>query len=306
MKSRQQNIDLSAVPYIGDEYRLYASAKAVTYSVLSLLGVAVSQSNDSVVSENNLRIQSETPSEDSLIFLMKCLVACLDCHCDIGDKSSKPIMSSLCTYIAITFSHACRLRSSTGSNPEHAVFAPAIEALGKVSTRLTSHTFKRCFSVITSGPLFGAETDVCFRSLLAAIRGAALLAGLVHRQSTGIGSEPMNAIASGQANTSHTEEDIWGGIDDDAFASIDLDALGGTDLQQEAAAPPLENLFSLFSEALLVSKVRQHEQNASIHELPIPNTLAPVCSLQSDFLLRISLMHLNLLPTGIQAQRQRD
>lgn len=248
MKNRAK--ENSRLPYQGDEYRLYATAKVLSFSIASMLGSAPRQAGET---ESTTQKKHESVSENGLKNLVTCLVACLDCHCDLGARCSKPIMACLCAYITTAYSRACQQLLTSRSNQEVAVFVPPIKALGVASASITSRTFKRCFSVMTSESTIGLESEICFRSLLSAVRGAALLTGLVRGE-----VEPNRGIRAGaQTGSDEAEDDLWGGIEDDAFASINLDEMEGCDPQEETTLP-VEKLIPFLSSALFVSKVSKY------------------------------------------------
>jgi hypothetical protein len=236
--------------YQGDVYRLYAAGKAVTFAAVAILGGQPWRGDGLEIpclGENALR--HESYEQDSLVFLLSSLTACLDCCCDLFDAKQSvvvPIMSSLWTCVAIFCSNACR---SLEDNENGETLVIAIEALGKMSISGMSGTLKRSVSALLMADSRGYATDTCFRSLLTALRGAALLAAHVQSRS------PCNevAVSTSEATRVELDEDLWGGIaDDDIFAMSSGEGCSNAVTKESSEGA----LINFLCKAIVQSKVR--------------------------------------------------
>jgi hypothetical protein len=246
--------DSGDIKYEGDTYRLYATGKAVTFAAVTILGGQpwLGDGLDIPCLGENAS-QDESYDQDSLVFLLSSLAACLDCCCDLYDaeQSVMPIMSSLWTCVAIFCSNACR---SLKDNENSETFVLALEALGEMSLSLVSGTMKKSLSALLVTGTRGSATDTCLRSLLTALRGAALLAAQVQSRSLGNGMRvtASEALSKGEAaSQSELDEDLCGGITDDAICAMTCDHDFSSALKESSRGA----LFKFLCETIIQSKV---------------------------------------------------
>lgn len=245
MKSRLAE-SIPTLPFQGDEYRLLATAKVLAFSFLAMLGVVPWTFGES----GGIRtLRHDAVSEGSLKFVVDGLLACLDCHCDQGARGNISIMSCLCAYIAVAYVLACQKLEASRTDQEAKSIVPAIKAIGMCSSTIMARTFKRCFSIVTGDVVHGMECDICLRSLLAALRGAALLTGLVRAEA----QKPVTARVNHQMETSAADE-FNGGIDDDAIANMDLDILEHGCIREDVTLQT-KQLLSFLCSALFTARV---------------------------------------------------
>jgi len=256
MKSRVQMLSNEPVLYKGDDYRLYAAAKIVTFAALASLGIPVW--NGSVWKDLRgpvILVQTDAPREDSLVYPATCLITCLSCLCDLPN-CNKAIMCSICAYLTAIFTHACRLLATIEGNPHGENLVPAIRSLGNMALSSFASVFKKCFQSLASENICGSMSDASLLALLSALRGGSILA--LHANSNNNNSTDVT-LGQPQLHqrvpqeTSNVDNDPWGGLDDDAFASLDLGKLE-CDSQKEQATDETGNLFLFLFEALQSAK----------------------------------------------------
>ena len=238
--------------YRGDSYRLYVAAKAIIFATLAALGIPAWKGENWESCEDPVSLTTtDSLGEEFLLYAMTCLVACLECLCDLPG-CNKILVTSLWSYIAAIYCHACRLLTVAKAKPELQIFQPAIEALGKASIDKLARVFQRCFQVIACDPDCGPESEACLLALLSALRRALILS---HRTNNNVESKSKEALQAAAQSPDPaflaSDDDLWGGIGDDAFASLDLDALESSNSRDESAV-----LFSFLCEALQSAKVR--------------------------------------------------
>ena len=237
--------------YRGDDYRLSVTARTIMFAALSALGIPAWKGENWEALENPVFLTAtDSQGEESLLYPMTCLVACLECLCDLRG-CNKVIMTSICTYIAAIYCHACHLLTIGKANPAIQIFLPAIQALGNASIDKFAGVFQQCFQAIVCDPVCGPESETCLLALLSALRGALILAQRTNNNGESTSEEALQSLVQCDPAPLPSDDDPWGGIDDDVFASMDLDALESSNRRDESAI-----LFSFLSEALQSAKVR--------------------------------------------------
>jgi hypothetical protein len=254
MQERQRNAPSCGTKYQGEDYRLYVTAKAITFLSLLALGIPAWDCAKLDRPQAFFEFFPKTRTQEALKFLGSCLIACLDCLSEVN--GNKEIMSSICNNIATINLYASRILVASPRNPRLECMVPAVEELGEASVPMFLRVFRKCFERIVSDSNCGEESDICLRSLLTALRGALFLSGNVESRRWNTMDSIERRQYLPQTDTQYSpppgfnDDDPFGGIDDSVLASLDIDGA------QQAGDNMIAATFSFLCEALKQAMVR--------------------------------------------------
>jgi hypothetical protein len=235
--------------YNGDVIRLYNATK-----VLCLLGILIAGDHpfrlDAIFSsppaDEGGSVRTVRSALSSLTFVLSTLIACLDCICDL--KYSPEAFSSIviCTFVVL---NALDNVSSISNNGTLVV---SIASTNRESLRNAVHIFtasqtlQRVFNTVLCSQASGFEADMCFQSVILAIRYVLK----IYPKNASTESAIPQVGTSGAAGM---DED-FGEIDDAVLANLNLciTSEGTKALEQD-----LEWIYSIFNvlvDAVLSSK----------------------------------------------------
>jgi hypothetical protein len=211
------------VMYKGDAYSVFTASKVMSFLAFAQMGISSFKlTAGSAITRLPINFSGQGGTElDSLLFLVSCLFACLDCMCDL--KYGSEIIYRICSCIGAVYANASALM--TVAEPEVCSFA---EKLGSESLRLFAPTLIRSFRLYTNSVDSGPNDSIHFRSFLAALRGIISLAAKTSLKTSptarDLGVSKGQTEANGTRNNAEEPEsdDVWGDLDDAAFANFDL------------------------------------------------------------------------------------
>lgn len=240
--------------YIGDKFRLYVTAKALSFLALFVLGASPWSSDPLAGLSGTLTLSDPT----TLPFIFSCLLGCMDCACD--SQQDPEIMSSIASCMAVVLMAVGRLISTQDAplrNVERREHCSMTDAL--VRMLMGTNVLQRSFHIVTSALNCGIKEDLYLQVIVAVIRHAIALCP----------SEKPAVVQLPRYNLKpHDEsEDFYGDIDEALLADIDLSA-------DAKLCSTLENsfssLFNLLADALLQSK--PSSRNAVVHHDAVTDT----------------------------------
>ena len=205
-----------------DSFRAYTAARVMTFLVFVQMNVSPWNLN---VGKKITRLFGEALSQSELekecySFPVSCIFACLDCLCGAGGDSH--LMVQLYSLIALVFTNMTALVELEGCSP-------AIDHLKTVAISSFTPMLIRCFKIHVNSA--GAPEDfLALRLLLCSMRAIISFAAICSQKGAPGGTE--NAESESSANEINTgagnaeSDDLFGSLDDAAFASIDLDCFG--------------------------------------------------------------------------------
>jgi hypothetical protein len=241
---------LPPLKYCGDKFRLHIAAKAISF-----IGIVIAGKHplelDALLSSRPMDDIStvaftEGNALSSLNFLLSCLLACVACACDMTYNPA--ILSSIvnCTSIMLKLlDDICSFRNDLVLDNSNS-FPETVEMKQVTLLIHKANTLHRSFHVVLQSPSCGSEDDLCFQSVVFAIR----IALTFYPTNLLVEATSANIICSEAAGT----DDNFDDIDDDALANLDLGCADEHIKESKGQKGSLYLIYNMFSDALQNSK----------------------------------------------------
>jgi len=160
--------------------------------------------------------------EETVFFLLTCLMSCLDSACDVRDSAE--IMSFICSCLSASLLHVkARLSESLTGD---------LRSLNSSELRLDSllqmilPIFRRAFCILTSKSYCGPEEEICLKLLIYILREVISFHATFKQNSQNIESFEDGSLIAERASSQRIETgddtDFFGGLDDAVFAGLDF------------------------------------------------------------------------------------
>lgn len=273
MKRRQQSVLTNEVPstetYTGDLFRLFSTAKTMSWLTnLHFLPLDNSQSDLST------RVDDD---KSMLSFLVSCLATCLDCACDLFEPeanlsisradeavSNFEAVSSVIACICLWLSNFCmHLRvllhpSVVTADESWLRLRIAAKEVQPNLFVMLAMPLKKCLLRLTNSGFHSENADLALLSVLGLVRatvGVAVAHVEIQR------NEETENVPSVRPAEQSSEDDLFGGMDDDLFMNIDLDN-GGIDGPQsvnhadDKEVAIFKDLWTILTDVIKLTKVR--------------------------------------------------
>ena len=239
---RSRSVDSS----VDDSYRLYLTAKMMSFVALLVLGIAPwNNVLPETVSTTLDFFRGEGGGEDAALeFLFSCLVACLDCAAD--SRHGIEITACIGTCIGMVLTNTRNQRSTNLTGP----LQLSIDRLSMLPGMLIP-TLEKVFRLLITASFCGLEEDLCMMSLLSTLRGSLHWSTKVDIESMTAAIVPQHGsrIEIAKSNDDSPTDDFWGDIDDALLARIDLEG-DGMASRNSSDASSIEAVCKLFVESL--------------------------------------------------------
>jgi hypothetical protein len=245
--------------YNGCALRPLMAAKVMTFLTLAQMGVSpwILSSGSEIVC---LPLKCQSTGEvdpEALVFPVTCLFACLNSLCDLECEPS--MITHVYSLISVVYTNATATLSSS-QDLDHRLRSSLVR-LGKVSPGLFLPTLVKCYQYGMRLSIGSYLYNARFQSLLSTLRGLVSLGAHAYNDKAPSEFAPLS-VAAGVVSLPNevaaATDEVWGDLDDDAFASIDL---GGTETRAlshclQNCREAVSKMWSCLSKSLDSSKVR--------------------------------------------------
>lgn len=234
--------------YQGDIFRPYLASKVIAFLALAFLDVPPWEGGHlyqcKLTKDPIFKFRNTEADNGTLVYLVSCLLACLDCACNVQNCEVE-ILSAILSSAGIILVSSIRVimvaEASTVVQQQRSL--GAIRELAQQIVPLIQSTCDKCFWRLATASYCGKEEDICLTSILTLIRAASVLTIYVRPKVLEvINDSPTNLQAiSEKSDVTGSDDDLWGGIDDSHLAAMDL---GGADQTSSDARPTTSDLES--------------------------------------------------------------
>ena len=185
--------------YEGDVLRPYVAAKVLT--LLSLLCLGVSPLGDTPAQAAGSLAVFEDGRRKTLVYLMGCLVACLECS---SVAESPEVAGSVSRLLTLLVQHSRRAFENEVEEQDRRKEI-VLKIIGIVD---------RNFRRVTSAAFCGSDEDVCLMTTFSLLRSVLLFDWWPCTQ----GGNKTN----GRSHPDSNEDDVWGGLSDSVLQEVDI------------------------------------------------------------------------------------